>query len=220
MYLIRRSMQFFFHHFYHSFAWTYDFVAALVSIGRWDEWIQTVIPYIQGSKVLEIGHGTGHLQAKLLDEKQFSVGLDESAQMGRLTKLRLSATGQHTFKIVRGKGEMLPFEKGTFDTVVSTFPTEYIFEAQTFLEIRRVLRSGGSLVVLPAAWIVGQKLLDRSAAWLFKITGQAPAHPHAEISQRLKPVFEEAGFNPDFKTVEIKSSIVLIVLANKSLAEI
>jgi hypothetical protein len=62
--------------------------------------------------------------------------------------------------------------------------------------------------------------LDRGAAWLFKVTGQAPAFPHAVISERLKPVFENVGFKPEFRSIEIKSSIVLIVIANKSLVKI
>ncbi len=220
MQLFRRLMRFFFHHFYHSFAWTYDFVAALVSIGRWDDWVQTVIPFIQGKKVLEIGHGPGHLQYKLIDKYRFTVGLDESKQMGRIAKRRLVRADQNKFKLIRGRGETLPFKADTFDTVISTFPTEYIFDPQTLSEIYRILRSDGLLIVLPAAWIVGQKFLDRGAAWLFKVTGQAPAFPHAVISERLKPVFENVGFKPEFRSIEIKSSVVLIVIANKSLVKI
>jgi ubiquinone/menaquinone biosynthesis C-methylase UbiE len=220
MNLFRRLMRFFFHHFYHSFAWTYDFVASLVSIGRWDDWVQAVIPFIQGENVLEVGHGPGHLQYKLIDANRFNVGLDESAQMGRLAKLRLLGAGQNKFKLIRGQGEMLPLKAETFDTVISTFPTEYIFEQQTLSEIYRILRSDGLLIVLPAAWIVGQKLLDRGAAWLFKVTGQAPAFPHTVISQRLAPVFKNVGFKPEFKIIEIRSSVVLIVIANKSLVKI
>jgi ubiquinone/menaquinone biosynthesis C-methylase UbiE len=218
--VFRRFMRFFFYHFYHTFAWTYDFVAAVVSIGRWDDWIQTVIPFIQGMNVLEIGHGPGHLQDKLLDEKRTIVGLDESSQMGWLTKRRLVETGHLIFNLARGRGEYLPFASNTFDTVVSTFPTEYLFDTDTLSEIHRVLHGEGLIVVLPAAWIVGRRFLDRLSAWLFKITGQTPAFPYDILSQRIKPSFENAGFKPEFRTVEIKSSVVLIIIASKSSARI
>jgi ubiquinone/menaquinone biosynthesis C-methylase UbiE len=218
--IFRRFMRFFFHHFYHDFAWTYGFVAAVVSLGRWDDWIQTVIPYVRGLNILEIGHGPGHLQSKLRAESRLVVGLDESKQMGRIAKQHLVKAHQRKFDLARGRGEMLPFASATFDAVVSTFPTEYIFDTHTLLEVHRVLRAGGLLVILPAAWIVGQRLLERSAAWLFKVTGQAPDVPQAVIGQRLQPSFEKAGFTTELHTVEIGSSVVLIIVARKSLGGI
>lgn len=215
--LFRRALRFFFHHFYHGFAWTYDFVAALVSIGRWDAWVGSALPFIQGGIILEIGHGPGHLQCKLVDERRFVAGLDESKQMGLLAKRRLLKTGGHKFNLARGVGEGLPFAADTFETVVSTFPTEYIFDSQTLSEIYRVLRNKGRLIVIPAAWIVGTRFLDRSAAWLFKVTGQAPSSPQNNISLRLKPLFENAGFDLETQTLEIGSSVVLLLLASKPL---
>jgi len=57
--------------------------------------------------------------------------------------------------------------------VAATFPSEYIFEPQTLAEIRRVLRPGGKLVIIPSAWITGQGWLEQLAAELFRVTGQA-----------------------------------------------
>jgi ubiquinone/menaquinone biosynthesis C-methylase UbiE len=216
MILFRRFMRLFFHHFYHSLAWTYDPVATLVSLGRWDDWVQSVLPYIQGGNILEIGHGPGHLQVKLMNNNRVIVGLDESIQMSQLARARLLKSGYSHFNLTRGKGEYLPFISDSFDTVVSTFPTEYIFELQTLSEIQRVLHNEGRLIVLPAAWIVGQKVLDRSAAWLFKITGQVPPFPQEVLRQRISPSFEKAGFVPNFIAIELKSSIVLIVIAINS----
>jgi ubiquinone/menaquinone biosynthesis C-methylase UbiE len=210
-------MRFFFHHFYHTFAWTYDFVAALVSVGRWNTWIQAVIPFIDGKNVLEVGHGPGHLQELLIDGQRFSAGLDESRQMGRLAKRRLEKAGHFKFNLTRARAESLPFANNTFGTVISTFPTEYIFDTRTLSAIYRVLQKNGRLIVLPSAWITGQKLLDKSAAWLFKITGQSPAFTHGVVSQQIKPLLEAAGFKPDFQVIEIKSSTVLIVIASKSM---
>ena len=59
-------LRFFFHLLYHQFAWTYDWVAAGVSLGRWNEWVRSILPYMQEGRILELGHGPGHLQAELL----------------------------------------------------------------------------------------------------------------------------------------------------------
>lgn len=215
MNLIRRFMRFFFYHFYHDFAWSYDFVATVVSIGRWDEWVKTALPYVQGSPILEIGHGPGHLQGTLRDENGFVVGLDESPQMGQLASKRLNRAGFTEINLTRGVSQALPFPTDTFSTVVSTFPAEYIFDAQTQSEVYRVLCNGGHFVVTPAAWIVGRATLDRMAAWLFRITGQSPSSPIEVIRERVVKPFQESGFLVKAELIEKKSSVVLLVLAEK-----
>src|SRR5512135_1407430 len=92
--VLRGFLRFFFWHFYHGFAWTYDFVASAVSIGRWNDWILCTLPYVRGNRVLEIGHGPGHLQVNLRRSKPgLNIGLDESPQMGRIARRRLQAAG-------------------------------------------------------------------------------------------------------------------------------
>ena len=209
-------MRFFFHHFYHSFAWTYDLVAAVVSIGRWNDWTRTITPFVQGTKILEVGPGPGHLQRLLLDNGLFTVGVDEFAQMIRLAKHRLEKANYKTINLARGLAQALPFPTAKFDSVISTFPSEYISDSNTLLEIDRVLRDDGHFIVLPAAWIMGRAILDRVAAWLFQITGEAPKNILEIVAERFVRPLEQAGFNVECKQVEIKSSIVLILIASKS----
>lgn len=213
MHPLRRFLRLFFWHFYHGFAWTYDFVAAVVSLGRWNDWVRGALPYVSGTRILEIGHGPGHLQVDLRREEDRAVfGLDESPQMGRLARRRLLDSACLDLDLARGIAQHLPFRSGAFDTVVSTFPAEYIFEEQTLSEVRRVLREGGRFVLLPAAWIVGRKALDRLAAWLFRATDQAPRYPGSVFAERLRPRLEQAGFELQFEVLEIRASQVLIVV--------
>ena len=206
MNLIQRFMRVFFHLLYHPFAFAYDLVAAAVSFGRWKNWIQAVLPFIEGTRILELGHGPGHLQRTLLDLNLDPVAMDESAQMGILAKRRLG----NLHKLTRGLAQQLPFANNSFDCVVSTFPTEYIFNAQTLSEIGRCLSDGGRLIVLPVAWPKSGFL-----KWLYRVTGESPADEQTSIQSKMKEPFINAGFKTKVEIVELQSSILMIIVANK-----
>jgi ubiquinone/menaquinone biosynthesis C-methylase UbiE len=215
MRLIPRFMRFFFYHFYHSFAWSYDFVAAVVSIGRWNDWIRTIFPFVQGTEILEIGPGPGYLQCLLRNQGLSIIGLDESMQMIHLAKNRLERADYKTINLACGLAQTLPFPDAKFDSVISTFPSEYISDSKTLSEIHRVLRDDGHFIVLPVAWIVGRKLMDRAAAWLFQITGETPKNIFEIVTERFIQPLEQAGFSVKVREVEIRSSIVLVLAATK-----
>lgn len=207
---IARLLNFFYRHLYHSLAFTYDFVAWTISFGQWVEWTKTVIPYIEGTRVLELGHGPGHLQRILLDRGVAAVGLDESSQMGRLTRRRLVRAGHAHPNLTRGLGQSLPFPAEAFDSVVATFPADYIFAAQTASEARRVLRNGGRLIVLPVAWPK-----NRFLTWLYRVTNESPSEALNVVKEKIGQPFVRAGFDVRVETLELKSSVLLLVLAQK-----
>ena len=203
---MHRFMRLFFKLLYHPFAFTYDLVAATVSFGRWKIWVMTVVPFIEGTHILELGHGPGHLQRILLNRKLFVVGLDESTQMGILAKRRLGIAA----KLTRGLAQTLPFASKSFDCAVATFPTDYIFDSRTLSEISRCLSDGGRLIVLPVAWPKSPLL-----RWLYKVTGESPSELSDVLTSRIKNPFENAGFDTHMELVEVKSSSLLIVVAKK-----
>ena len=208
-----RLLRFFFYHFYHAFAWTYDLVAAVVSVGRWQEWVLSALPYLRGPRVLELGHGPGHLQLAGRQRGLAMFGLDESRQMGRMAFSRMARNGLEP-RLSRGYAQAMPFKTGELDEVVATFPTEYIFDPRTLAEARRVLRPGGKLVVVPVAWIGGKNLSDRAAAWLFHVTQQGS--PLTEAAQeRIRTHFTAAGFEAEAESVEKAHSTILVIVAKK-----
>ena len=206
MNLVHKFMRIFFHLLYHPFAFAYDLVAATVSFGKWNDWVREILPFITGTRILELGHGPGHLQRILLDLNLDSVAMDESAQMGILAKRRLS----NRHKLARGLAQQLPFANNSFDCVVSTFPTEYIFHAQTLSEIRRCLSDGGRLIVLPVAWPKSGFL-----KWLYQVTGESPMDGQESYRLKIQAPFTNAGFDTEVKIVEVQSGILIIVIANK-----
>lgn len=206
MNLVQRFMRFFFDLLYHPFAFAYDLVAAAVSFGRWNDWVFSILPLIEGTRILELGHGPGHLQRFLLNRGLFAVALDESKQMGRLAKRRIGAVHQLT----RGLARSLPYPHDTFDSVVATFPSEYIFDPRALSETHRVLRNSGRLIVLLAAWPKSPLL-----AWLFKVTGESPGEAYESIKSKVDERMARTGFIVKVEIVEVKSSRLLVITAKK-----
>jgi len=208
--LMARFLRVFFNLLYHQMAWTYDLVANTVSLGMWGDWVASIIPDLRGPRVLELGHGPGRLQRKHTQKGILAFGIDESRQMGRMAIARLRKN-RLTPHISRCYAQFIPFPDQSFDQIVATFPSEYIFDANTLAEARRVLRPGGEMIILPAAWITGKAWLERFAAWLFRVTAQSPTW-----DDRYLAPYRRAGFKTSTKRISRKSwELLVIVLENK-----
>lgn len=205
----------FFYLLYHQFAWTYDWVASLVSAGLWKTWVLATLPYLRGPNILELGHGPGHLHAALLknmgEETQMRriIGLDISPQMSRMASKRLRVEGLEP-SLVNARAQCMPFYGECFQQVVATFPTNYIIETSTLAEAWRLLVPGGELLILPLAQITGKGGRERASAWLFRFTKQTPDWDEAF----LQP-FKDAGFQSELEWVKMKSSTILLIHAQK-----
>jgi ubiquinone/menaquinone biosynthesis C-methylase UbiE len=219
---MRTLLRFFFRLLYHPFAFAYDLVAATVSVGRWNDWVASVLPFLSGTHILELGSGPGHLQRLLHSRNLLAVAIDESAPMLRLAQRNLrrglpsGATPHPAYAqttLTRGLAQHLPFADSSFDTVVATFPAEYITDPRTLSEVKRCLSDGGRFVVLPVALQLGRNLLERMMALLFRVTGQTPANPLDELKARLEAPFREAGFEVAVEEVRNGSSLLLVVVA-------
>ena len=207
--LFQRLLRLFFYLLYHQFSWAYDWVAALVSLGQWKDWVRATLPYIEGPNVLEIGYGPGHLQVDLSQKGFKPIGVDASLPMARQASRRLAASGCGPLLVI-GYAQFLPFPSQSFHNVVATFPTKFIFDAYALAEIKRLLVPGGKLIALPVAWINGPRWFDRLAAWLFHVTGQAP-----KWDDRFIQPFLKAGFAIETRMIEVKSSQILLLIATK-----
>jgi SAM-dependent methyltransferase len=116
--------------------------------GRYDSWFQrhraayqsellavrALLP--RGGRGVEIGVGTGRFATPL----GICWGLDPSPAMQRYAARR-------GVNVTSGTAESLPFEEGSFDTVLSVTTICFVDDVQRMLaEARRVLRPGGRLV--------------------------------------------------------------------------
>ena len=208
---------------YNEMAWMYDGVSWLVSLGDWRDWQRAALPFIQGQDVLEIGHGPGHMLLALAEAGYRVTGLDLSPYMGRQARRRLAGAGT-AVPLIRGDVLALPLKTAVFDTVLATFPTDYVTAQAALAGVNRVLRENGRFVIIPESHFTGDTPWHRFIEWLYAITGQRsgafaldddqnwPAHPAV---QTILERFTAAGFRIEVKSIQLAHSAVTCLIAHK-----
>lgn len=201
---------FFFRHLYTTFAWSYDFVAWITSMGQWRAWVRTALEIPHGRRNLELGHGPGHLLHELALRGASFIGVDPSPQMAKIAARRLRRY-QRPVNLIRARAQKLPLPNACISTVYATFPSEYILDPETHHEVWRILEPGGVFVLLPVVQISGKAVYDRLAAWLFRVTGQDGDFPPGWT----RPL-EEIGFETRLERVETPRAVVFRVVSRKA----
>lgn len=214
--MIQKIFKFLFREFffllYHQFAVLYDLVAGIVSLGKWKEWIYSIEPLLEEFPLVELGHGPGHLQRKLLSENKYAIGLDESRQMSRLAKNKL---GGLAFRLIRARSQNLPFKNNSIPFFVATFPSEYIFESSTISELHRTMTDSGKLVILLAVWPDGSSVFEKFMKIVFRITGESPRE-NSDFSQFTNPFFSH-GFISSAKIINFQKTKLLTIISQKKI---
>jgi ubiquinone/menaquinone biosynthesis C-methylase UbiE len=115
-----------------------------------------------GSRVLDVGCGTGEIAAQVTALGYEVWGLDIAEPMIREARERFKST-----RLCIGDAEHMPFPDRTFEAVVSLGVFEYLATDEHALrEIRRVLRPGGTVVVSTPSATSPLHHLDRGLAAL------------------------------------------------------
>lgn len=130
----------------------YEWICWLMSMGTGEGHRRRVLQdagLAAGHRLLDVATGTGLVLrsgADLVGPTGLAVGLDPSAGMLRENRTRSAAP------LVQARGEHLPFGDACFDVVSMGYALRHVPDlVALFAEYRRVLRSGGRLVVLELA---------------------------------------------------------------------
>lgn len=139
----------------------YRFASTVPFAGQWQVWQRLILTRIRGTDVLELGCGLGDLFVDMLNAGYNCRAIEHSPQMVAAARdtLRKRKIGQ-TAWIMQGSAQHLPFSERSFDTVVSTFPSDYIYDPDTIAEVERVLRPGGRMIVIEGANLLPVGLLQ------------------------------------------------------------
>lgn len=165
----------------------YWLASTLPFAGQWRVWQRLVLPRIDGHDVLEVGCGIGTLLADMIEAGFTCSAIDRSPQMVAATRDRLRRRGYaaEAASVRQASVQQMPFDDASFDTAVSTFPTEYIYEPAALRELARVLRPGGRLiVVLGATLLPANALLWPLVAVQTLVYGKQQTGKHGDGGER------------------------------------
>lgn len=123
-----------------------------------------------GSRVLEIGLGSGRLHCQLAESFEMS-GLDLAPGMVRLTRRRLAACDLAS-TLCCGSACALPWPDGYFDAVIATFALSAIPDAERAMdEMVRVTKLGGQVIIVDAGEVSDGNTMAHLLAWLWEWLG-------------------------------------------------
>ncbi|MBE2181805.1 MAG: methyltransferase domain-containing protein [Anaerolineae bacterium] len=205
---------------YNPFAFSYDLVSWIVSMGEWREWQRAALDHLpEDGTILDLAHGTGNLQLDLLARGRLAVGYDLSRSMGRITGRKLRRE-KRPVRLARGMAQQMPFADRMFTGIVSTFPSDFITAEATIQECSRVLRAGGLLVIVPSATFTGGGLMRRALEFAYRVTGQQTGGDLSEALVKHMETFARQRFSPYGFEVMVTSkplnrSIVFVIVARK-----
>lgn len=177
----------------------YDIVEPLLLLGKQEKINSQLIDLLNmkaSHRILDMGCGTGfvtkaisnHLDAA---EGGCAIGIDAAAEMIKGARKKRKS---NTCRFELAAAENLPFDDGSFDSVISTLFFHHLqldLKEKAFAEAFRVLKSGGKLVVsdMHIPTTLSGALISHVSRWFF-----LQPQIGENISGVLPGLMENAGF--------------------------
>jgi ubiquinone/menaquinone biosynthesis C-methylase UbiE len=185
---------------YTAFAGLYSAAVRLFPV--WKRWIEHAIPHVEGPRVLEVSFGTGHLLARYAGRFE-AHGIDYNRRMAEVAREELGRAGVRA-GLVQGSVENLPYRDEAFDSVVNTMAfSGYPAAVEALSEIKRVLRSGGKLILIDVNFPADGNWLGTRWVEFWKLAG--------DLIRDMGPLFERLDMDHSDQEIGGSGSIHLYV---------
>lgn len=131
----------------------YDLATRCLSLfqdRKWKAKLISLIPVENTGKILDLACGTGDVCFAVSEKFPAAqiTGIDISPAMLSICKSR-AATAEVKLAVIEGNIASLPFKEGLFDTVTASYALRNSpLLASTIAEVHRVLKPGGTFVIL------------------------------------------------------------------------
>jgi ubiquinone/menaquinone biosynthesis C-methylase UbiE len=149
-----------------------------------------------GSRVLDVGAGTGKLTAPLAERGAEVLAVEPVAEMrARIAERTPRATA------VAGVAERLPADDGWADAIVAGQAFHWFATERALAEFARCLRPEGRLGLIWNRRSANDELQRRITALLEPVRGDAPRHAMGawrEVFERPEPFTQVDGFELEF----------------------
>jgi ubiquinone/menaquinone biosynthesis C-methylase UbiE len=193
---------------YDRVAPVYDVMEGLIESSRYSKWRKLVWDKVEGTKILEIGVGTGKnfpyypkdadITAIDFSDRMLSRGRKRAERLG--TKVHLEKMDvQH-----------LTFEDGSFDSVVASFVFCSVPDPVKGLqEVKRVCKAGGKVILLEHVLSA-----NRILAWFMNLANPIARAMGPNINRQTVENVEKSGLRLE-KVTDLAAGIFKLIEARK-----
>ena len=186
---------------YTHFAPIYD--QMVKHMPNWQAWISSVIPHVQGPRVLDVSFGTGYLLAQIAGTFE-TYGIDLSVEM--ISRARQNLT--YPVPLQRADAHHLPYRDETFDSILNTMAFNgYPDSLRALLEMHRALRRGGRLLLVD----VNPPTDGNPVGTVFARRWETRLDPNLDMGS----LFKRVGFDYDDHKIGGFGSVHLYVATKK-----
>lgn len=151
-------------------AWAGVYDTAVRRLPVWETWLRHALPHIAGPRVLEVSVGTGCLLTQYADRVD-AHAVDLNRRMLEITGRNLVRTGGSA-ALLQANVEGLPYRDEAFDSLVCTMAfSGYPDGRRALVEVARVLRPGGTLILVDVGYPRDYNCIGMTLASLWRLSG-------------------------------------------------